>query len=73
MKCETLEHVNLLIKVFKWIVLPASLLYVFADFYFFAENALGSMSLGILIFFYSNFLPDLPSIYYRKKKYDRRT
>lgn len=73
MKCETFEHVNLLIKVFKWVVLPASLLYVCANFYFFGQNALDSMFLGILIFFYSNFLPDLPSIYYRNKKYDRRT
>jgi len=73
MNCETLQHVNLLIKVFKWIVFPASLLYVCADFYFFGQNALDSMFLGILIFFYSNFLPDLPSIYCRWKKYDRRT
>ena len=73
MNCETLEHVNLLIKVFKWIVFPASFLYVCADFYFFGENALDSMFLGILIFFYSNFLPDLPSIYYRRKKHNRRT
>ena len=69
MKCETLEHVKSLIKVFKWVVLPASFIYVFVDFYFFGENALDSMFLGILIFFYSNFLPDIPSIYRRKKSY----
>ncbi|UCE15609.1 MAG: hypothetical protein JSV12_06985 [Candidatus Bathyarchaeota archaeon] len=69
MKCETLEHVNSLIKVFKWVVLPASFIYVFVNFYFFGENALDSMFLGILIFFYSNFLPDIPSIYRRKKSY----
>lgn len=68
MKYETLGHVGLLIKVFKWLVLPASLLYVCADFYFFRQNTLDSMFLGILIFVYSNFLPDLPSIY-RKKIY----
>jgi len=67
MEEETLEHVHSLIKVFKWIVLPASLLYVFADFHFFGENALDSMLWGILIFVYSNFLPDLLSIYRRKK------
>jgi hypothetical protein len=67
MEEETLEHIHFLIKVFKWGVLPASLLYVIANFYFFGENALGSMLWGILIFFYSNFLPDLPSIYRRKK------
>ena len=72
MKRETLEHVDSLIKVFKWAVLPASLLYVCADFYFFGENALDSMFLGILIFFYSNFLPDLPSIYRKKIYHDIR-
>ena len=66
MKSETIQHVDLLIKVFKWVVLPASLLYVCSDFYFFRQNALDSMLLGILIFVYSNFLPDLPSIYRRR-------
>jgi len=66
MKCETFCHVHLLIKVLKWVVLPASLLYVCAEFYFFGQNALDSMLWGLLIFFYSNFLPDLPSIYNRK-------
>jgi len=72
MKSETLAHVNSLIKVFKWVVLPASLFYVCADFYFFAQNALDSMFLGVLIFFYSNFLPDLPSIFRRKSHHDVR-
>jgi len=67
MEEETSEHIHLLIKVFKWAVLPLSLLYVFADFYFFGENAFDSMLWGILVFFYSNFLPDLPSIFRRKK------
>ena len=72
MKRETSEHINLLIKVLKWVILPASLLYVCADFCFFNENALDSMLLGILIFLYSNFLPDLPSIYRKKKKENTR-
>jgi len=72
MRCETLQHVDLLIKVFKWVILPASLLYVCADFYFFRENALDSMFLGILIFFYSNFLPDFPSIFRKKVYHDER-
>jgi len=71
MKKETSEHFHLLVKVFKWVVLPASLLYVCADFFFFGENALDSMFWGILIFFYSNFLPDMPSVY-RRKKNNRR-
>ena len=66
MKAETYQHLHSMIRVFKWIVLPASLLYVCADFCWFGENALVSVFLGILIFFYSNFLPDLPSIFRRK-------
>ena len=72
MRCETSQHVDSLIKVFKWVVLPASLFYVCAEFCFFGENALDSMFLGILIFFYSNFLPDLPSIFRRKTYHDIR-
>jgi len=72
MKCETMQHVDLLVKVFKRIILPASLLYVFADLCFFGENVLDSMFLGILVFFYSNFLPDLPSIFRRKVHHDLR-
>ena len=65
---ETFEHVNMLIKTFKFLVLPASLLYVFADFCFLSENAFDSMFWGILIFLYSNFLPDLPSAFRKKEK-----
>lgn len=72
MKGETHQHLHLMIKVFKWIVLPASLLYVCADFCYFGESALDSMFLGISIFFYSNFLPDLPSIFRRKACHDVR-
>ena len=68
MKVETLEHVHLLTKVFKWVVLPSSILYVCAMFYFFGKNALDSMFIGVLLFFYSNFLPDLPSIYRRRNE-----
>jgi hypothetical protein len=70
MKEETMEHVQSSIKVFRWIILPASLIYVFLEFYFFGENALDSMLWGLAVFFYSNFLPDLPSIYRRKAKND---
>jgi len=67
MKCETFQHLHFLIKVFKWVVLPASFLYVYLDFCFFGQNALDSMFLGILVFVYSTFLPDLPSIYRSRK------
>jgi hypothetical protein len=68
MEEETLEHVRSSVKIFKYIVLPASILYVFAEFYLFGENALDSMFWGLLTFFYSSFLPDLPSIYRGKAK-----
>jgi len=63
MQEETLEHVNMLAKVFKYVILPASLVYVCTDFVFFRENALDSMLWGILVFCYSNFVPDLPSVF----------
>ncbi|MDH5780902.1 MAG: hypothetical protein OEZ29_09955 [Candidatus Bathyarchaeota archaeon] len=72
MKGETYQHLYLMIKVFKWIVLPASLLYVCVDFCYFGENALDSMFLGILSFFYSTFLPDFPSIFRRKAYHNAR-
>jgi hypothetical protein len=68
MEEETTEHVRFAVKVFKWIVLPVSLIYLTTTFLFFGENALDSTLWGVLLFFYSNFLPDLPSIYRRKKK-----
>lgn len=72
MKIETFEHVHLLTKTFKWFVLPSSILYVCAMFYFFGSNAFDSMFFGILLFFYSNFLPDLPAIFRRKVYRDIR-
>ena len=70
MKCETLEHVDALVKMFKWVVLPATVFYICIELYFFGENVLDSAFLGILTFSYSNFLPDLPSIFRRKIHYD---
>jgi len=67
MEEETVEHVHFMIKMFKWVVLPVSILYACADFFLFGENAFDSMLWGMLLFFYSNFLPDLPSIYRKKK------
>jgi len=72
MKLETFEHVHLLTKVFKWIVLPSSVLYGCAIFIFFGQNALDSILLANLLFFYSNFLPDLPAIFRRKVYHDAR-
>jgi hypothetical protein len=72
MQKETSEHFRLLRKVFKWIVIPASLFYVCVSILYFGENALDSMFWGLLVFIYSSFLPDLPSIY-RKKKNQNKT
>ena len=72
MKLETFEHVHLLTKVFKWIVLPSSVLYGCAMFIFFGQNALDSILVANLLFFYSNFLPDLPAIFRRKVYRDER-
>jgi hypothetical protein len=71
MEEETSEHVHMLAKVFKFVIFPVSLFYFFADFYLFREIPLGSMLWGILIFFYSNFLPDLPSIFRARKENER--
>ena len=71
MESETSEHLHLANNVFKRIILPASLFYVCANFYFFGRNALDSMFWGMLIFFYSNFLPDFPSIFRKKKNSGR--
>lgn len=72
MRCETLEHVDSLLKVLKWVVLPLSLIYIGVSFFVLKQNALVPLFLGILTFFYSNFLPDLPSIFRRTVYYDVR-
>lgn len=69
MERETSEHVHVLCTML-CLVIPASLLYVLADFYILRENALDSVLWGLVILFYSNFLPDLPSIYRRKNAGD---
>jgi hypothetical protein len=72
MKLETFEHVHLLTKVFRWIVFPSSVFYGLTLFIFFGQNALGSILLANLLFFYSNFVPDLPAIFRRKVYRDER-
>jgi hypothetical protein len=72
MKLETFEHVHLLTKVFKWIVLPSSVLYGYAMIFFLGLNPLDSILMANLIFFYSNFMPDLPAIFRRKIYRDKR-
>lgn len=67
MKEETSEHVQQSVKVFSRLVFPLSIVYICGIQFVFGENALGSMLWGIVIYFYSNFLPDLPSVYRKKK------
>ena len=69
MKLETFEHVGSVIKVFKLIILPASLFYLLANLYFLKEISVGSALVGVIFFFYSNFLPDIPAIF-RSKYYE---
>lgn len=59
---ETSEHVHMTTQVFEVIVLPFSMIYLAGNLLLLKENALGSTLLGILVFFYSSFLPDLTSI-----------
>jgi hypothetical protein len=62
MKEETTEHVRHAVQVFIWLILPLSLAYLLGLQIFFNENVWGSMLWGLAVYFYSNFLPDLPSI-----------
>ncbi len=68
MKMETFEHVDSVFKVFKWLILPVTFIYVIGAVLLLGENTLDAALLGILLFFYSNFLPDLPAVF-RKKYY----
>lgn len=52
--------------------MPSSVLYGFAMFIFLEINALDSILLANLMFFYSNFVPDLPAIFRRKVYRDIR-
>jgi hypothetical protein len=70
MKEETSEHVGHAVQVFLWMMMPLSLAYVFGYEFVLGENVLGLVLWGLAVYFYSNFLPDLPSIY-RKKKSER--
>lgn len=67
MKEETTEHVGQAVKVFVWLILPLSLIYVFGQRFLFADNAVGPMLWSVAVYFYSNFLPDLPSIHRKKE------
>jgi len=67
MKEETSEHVHHSVEVFVSLIFPLCLAYVFGYQFIFKENVLGPMLWGVVVYFYSNFLPDLPSICRKKK------
>lgn len=71
MEAETSEHIHLAIKAFKWVILPASIFQIFVDLCIFGANPLNFVFWGLMIFFYSNFLPDLPSIFRTKRNSNR--
>jgi len=68
---ETSEHVRVAVQVFEYIILPFSIIYLLGDLFFLQENAFDSMLWGMLVFFYSAFLPDLPSVFRRRKENGR--
>jgi hypothetical protein len=65
---ETTEHVQHALKVFIWLVLPLSLVYLLGNQFLFHQNLWGSTLWGIATYFYSNFLPDLPAINRKQKR-----
>lgn len=67
MEVETSEHVRLAVKAFKWIILPASLLHIATDLLLLGDNALTFVFCAQLVFLYSSFVPDIPSIFRKKK------
>ena len=67
---ETAEHIDHLSSALKKLVLPLSLCYLCLGF-FFGNNVIGSLFLGILIFVYSHFLPDLLSPFRIKNRKEK--
>jgi len=67
---ETIEHIDYLSSALKKIVLPLSVCYLCLGF-FFGNNVIDSLFLGVLIFVYSHFLPDLLSPFRAKNRKER--
>src|SRR3989344_1846857 len=59
MEEEIKEHFTFLKWTFKRIILPLAIFYILAGIFFFKINVLGSLVIALLIFLYSNFLPDI--------------
>jgi len=67
---ETAEHIDHLSSALKKLVLPLSICYLCFGF-FFGNNVIDSLFMGILIFVYSYFLPDLLSPFRIKNKKEK--
>jgi len=65
---ETTEHVRHALQVFALLILPLSIAYLLGMRFLFSQTLWGSMLWGIAVYFYSNFLPDLPAINRRQKR-----
>jgi hypothetical protein len=71
MKEETSEHLHMLFRALRYVILPASICFVVIGV-FLGQFTLDSVVWGVLVFVYSNFLPDLPSAF-RKKQGEAKT
>ena len=67
---ETTEHIDYLSSTLKQVVLPLSICYLCLGF-FFGNNVVDSLFLGLVIFVYSHFLPDLLSPFRIKNRKER--
>ncbi|MDO8634023.1 MAG: hypothetical protein Q7K34_01890, partial [archaeon] len=59
---ELAEHSGFIRWSFKRIILPLAIFYVAAGFLL-GEHVLGSLLMGIVVFLYANFLPDLDTFF----------
>lgn len=59
---ELAEHSGFIAWGFKRILLPLAIFYVVAGFLL-GEHVLGSLLMGIVVFLYANFLPDLDAFF----------
>ena len=59
---ELTEHSGFMKWSFKRIILPLTVFYVVAGFLL-GEHVLGSLLMGIVVFLYANFLPDLDTFF----------
>lgn len=59
---EVLEHFEIIKFIIKRFFLPFAVIYIIAGFVL-GIHVLGSLFLGLIIFLYSNFLPDMDSVF----------